>query len=290
VEVQDLKNGATHYWSLDKLRQRLELMREMYHQEAELSPNSPQHQGGNQGGGRGGGAVAENMSGNDPFYDRFPWFRLIGRSFIHISNLFYPVTLVHKAAIVSERGDVKGYLRITVQAVSDDEQVPCGVKQSGNAKIKFSDKDYCCRRRDKFRHLSKSSLLLPHTALDELRVVEGERTELNHCGIKELEVEADSVTLTGGEDWDPFADINEAELPPHLKIGSEFTFRVSIAQAAGLSADYADVFCQFNFLHRFDEAFSTEPMKNVGKGQPLVFNHVQNVSSALSLNLFLFFV
>ena len=65
------------------------------------------------------------------------------------------------------------------------------------------------------------------------------------CLPAELEVEADSVTLTGGEDWDAFADINEAELPPHLKIGSEFTFRVSIAQAAGLSADYADVFCQF---------------------------------------------
>lgn len=28
VEVQDLKNGATHYWSLEKLRRRLELMRE----------------------------------------------------------------------------------------------------------------------------------------------------------------------------------------------------------------------------------------------------------------------
>merc|ERR1719210_813891 len=41
VEVQDLKNNATHFWSLEKLRQRLELMREMYGNEAEVSPSSP---------------------------------------------------------------------------------------------------------------------------------------------------------------------------------------------------------------------------------------------------------
>lgn len=29
----------------------------------------------------------------------------------------YPVPLIHKVAIVNEKGDVKGYLRIAVQAV-----------------------------------------------------------------------------------------------------------------------------------------------------------------------------
>lgn len=33
-----------------------------------------------------------------------------------------------------------------------------------------------------------------------------------------------------------------------------------------------------SFLHRHDEAFSTEPLKNTGKGAPLGFYHVQNVS------------
>lgn len=47
-------------------RQRLELMREMYHNEAELSPTSPEYN-------------VESITGGDPFYDRFPWFRLIGR-------------------------------------------------------------------------------------------------------------------------------------------------------------------------------------------------------------------
>lgn len=33
-----------------------------------------------------------------------------------------------------------------------------------------------------------------------------------------------------------------------------------------------------SFIHRHDEAFSTEPLKNTGRGPPLGFYHVQNVS------------
>lgn len=89
-------------------RQRLELMREMYHNEAEMSPTSPDYN-------------VESLTGGDPFYDRFPWFRLVGRGFVYLSNLLYPVTLIHKVAIVSEKGDVRGYLRVAVQAVMDED-------------------------------------------------------------------------------------------------------------------------------------------------------------------------
>ena len=34
-----------------------------------------------------------------------------------------------------------------------------------------------------------------------------------------------------------------------------------------------------SFINRKDEAFSTEPIKNTGKGTPLNFYHVQNVSN-----------
>jgi kinesin family protein 1 len=78
-------------------------MREMYHNEAEISPTSPD-------------SNVETMTGGDPFYDRFPWFRLIGRAFVFLTNLMYPVSIVHKVPIVSEKGDVRGYLRIAVQA------------------------------------------------------------------------------------------------------------------------------------------------------------------------------
>lgn len=79
-------------------------MREMYQNEAEISPTSPDFN-------------IEAITGGDPFYDRFPWFRLIGRAFIYLSNLMYPVPLIHKVSIVNEKGDVKGYLRVAIQAV-----------------------------------------------------------------------------------------------------------------------------------------------------------------------------
>lgn len=101
-------------------------MREMYHNEAELSPTSPDYN-------------VESLTGGDPFYDRFPWFRIVGRSFVYLSNLLYPFPFVHKVAIVNERGDVRGYLRVAVQLVTDEENIKFnnGVKQS--AKILFED-------------------------------------------------------------------------------------------------------------------------------------------------------
>ncbi len=88
-------------------------MREMYQNEAEVSPSSPntdREAGSGSAGGGGGG-------GGDPFFDRFPWFRLVGRAYVYLSNLACPVPLVHRVAVVSDRGDVKGFLKVSVQAV-----------------------------------------------------------------------------------------------------------------------------------------------------------------------------
>ncbi|XP_055694172.1 kinesin-like protein unc-104 isoform X12 [Lutzomyia longipalpis] len=246
VEVTDMKNGATHYWTLEKLRQRLELMREMYHNEAELSPTSPDYN-------------VESLTGGDPFYDRFPWFRMVGRSFVYLSNLLYPVPLVHKVAIVNERGDVRGYLRVAVQPVMDEESIDVsnGVKQS--ARILFDEE-----HKPKYRSLVQER--------DE-RFIEGQE-----CGkVEEVEIEdADS----GRGDSSVSSEVHEATEEPgeHLQIGKDFTFRVTVLQATGIAAEYADIFCQFNFLHRHEEAFSTEPVKNSGSGSPLGFYHVQNVT------------
>ena len=69
---------------------------------------------------------------------------LFCRSFVYLSNLFYPVMLHHRVAIVSEKGDVRGYLKVAIQAVGDESEVLSqhSVKQSGNAKIEFNDKNY----------------------------------------------------------------------------------------------------------------------------------------------------
>lgn len=48
---------------------------------------------------------------------------------MYLSNLLYPVPLVHRVAIVSEKGEVKGFLRVAVQAISGvccHRGRPCG--------------------------------------------------------------------------------------------------------------------------------------------------------------------
>ncbi|XP_041982439.1 kinesin-like protein unc-104 isoform X5 [Aricia agestis] len=323
VEVTDTKNGATHYWTLEKLRhrlelmraiynmnesayadedappartdadayarpdaplaqcisacanntrlslanllpsrQRLELMREMYHNEAELSPTSPEHN-------------IESVTGGDPFYDRFPWFRLVGRSFVYLSNLLYPVPLIHKVAIVNEKGDVKGYLRVAVQAVLDAEKNVCyvdnaefaaGVKQS--AKISFDDDIAPTRSRLKaLTNVDKNNALNLEDRTEQDSNIKIEELAATEC-------DADS----GRGDSSLASELKEEDLPDHLTLGKEFTFRVTVLQAHSVSADYADVFCQFNFLHRNEDAFSTEPVKNAGKNTPLGFYHVQNIT------------
>ncbi|XP_073928318.1 kinesin-like protein KIF1A isoform X15 [Castor canadensis] len=270
VEVQDQKNGATHYWTLEKLRQRLDLMREMYDRAAEV-PSS----------------VVEDcdnvVTGGDPFYDRFPWFRLVGRAFVYLSNLLYPVPLVHRVAIVSEKGEVKGFLRVAVQAISADEEAPdygSGVRQSGTAKISFDDQHF-----EKFQSESCPVVGMSRsgTSQEELRIVEGQGQGAD-AGPSADEVNNNTCSAVSPEGLlldSPEKAVLDGSLDTsldHLRLGSTFTFRVTVLQASSISAEYADIFCQFNFIHRHDEAFSTEPLKNTGRGPPLGFYHVQNIA------------
>uniref|UniRef100_A0A8I3QZC2 plus-end-directed kinesin ATPase n=1 Tax=Canis lupus familiaris TaxID=9615 RepID=A0A8I3QZC2_CANLF len=234
VEVQDQKNGATHYWTLEKLRQRLDLMREMYDRAAEV-PSS----------------VIEDcdnvVTGGDPFYDRFPWFRLVGRAFVYLSNLLYPVPLVHRVAVVSEKGEVKGFLRVAVQATS-------GVCGRPGGRSPWAPRGG--------QHFQSESYTGP--SADEVNN--------NTCSA----VPPEGLLLDSPEKAATDGPLDAAL--DHLRLGSTFTFRVTVLQASSISAEYADIFCQFNFIHRHDEAFSTEPLKNTGRGPPLGFYHVQNIA------------
>ncbi|KAJ8360794.1 hypothetical protein SKAU_G00173190 [Synaphobranchus kaupii] len=351
VEVQDLKNGATHYWSLEKLKQRLEKMREMYDRAGEMdSPNQEDNEAALSGNDpfydrfhwfklvgsspMFQGCVNERPTdrtpsptfstsdseiteladerpseaddfddeafvddgssdvcteeeeeeeeeegpdifsdGQDPFYDRSPWFILVGRAFVYLSNLLYPVPLVHRVAIVTEKGDVQGFLRVAVQAIAADEEAPdfgSGVRQSGTAKISFDD--------EYFKAKDQSNATMPYSGLsqEELRIVEGQgqssevvtpSEEMNIINDMDLKIEKMDTKMGGSEG-----------LTEQLEVGRTFTFRVTVLQASGILPDYADIFCQFNFLHGNDEAFSTEPLKNSGKGSPLGFYHVQNIA------------
>ncbi|XP_073437324.1 kinesin-like protein KIF1A isoform X5 [Dendrobates tinctorius] len=344
VEVQDQKNGATHYWTLEKLRQRLDMMREMYDRAAELPSGLTED--------------CDNVvTGGDPFYDRFPWFRLVGssplfttcmsdsmaeitpsptlsspgsegpepasqleeeegleyeeeeeedgsqehpccavrsdpfhdrsplfsvvgRAFVYLSNLLYSVPLVHRVAIVSEKGEVKGFLRVAVQAISADEEAPdygSGVRQSGTAKISFDDQHF-----QKFQAESSTGMTRSGTSQEELRIVEGGQGQNPDCGPSADEVNNNTCAASQQAallDSPIKASLDLTDGGGHpLKLGSIFTFRVTVLQASSIPPEYADIFCQFNFIHRHDEAFSTEPLKNTGRGPPLGFYHVQNIA------------
>ncbi|XP_034359241.1 kinesin-like protein KIF1B isoform X19 [Arvicanthis niloticus] len=264
VEVQDLKNGATHYWSLDKLKQRLDLMREMYDRAGEVASSAQDES-------------ETTMTGSDPFYDRFHWFKLVGRAFVYLSNLLYPVPLIHRVAIVSEKGEVRGFLRVAVQAIAADEEAPdygSGVRQSGTAKISF-DNEYFNQNDFSSAAMTRSGL-----SLEELRIVEGQGQSSEVISPPEEVNRMNDLDLKSGTllDGKMVMEGFSEEIGTHLKLGSAFTFRVTVLQASGILPEYADIFCQFNFLHRHDEAFSTEPLKNNGRGSPLGFYHVQNIA------------
>ena len=283
VEVQDSQNGAVHYWSLSKLRQRLEMMREMCRTEAENSPTqSPAAAPSSAGGLYDHLATASDhssISGSDPFYDRFPWFRLVGRAFVQLGSLLYPVPLVHNVPIVNEKGDVRGYLRVAVQAVLDDENgdYSSGVKQS--ARISFSPPQVAVAAVTGATddHKEKGRFVEGHGA-------DSSESEPSLSNDQQEEKETDKG--------------NKDSCPEHLTVGRDFTFRITILHALNIPSEFSDVFCQFHFVHHQDEAFSTEPVRNhsntIRAGSspsgsasgvtPLSFYHVQNITVKVNKN------
>ena len=88
-------------------------MREMYQNDADVSSSSTDIVTKNQnnsgvatGVSEGNAAAAEAANapvGTDPFYDRFPWFRMVGRAYVYLTNLMHPVPLIHRLAVVNDK-------------------------------------------------------------------------------------------------------------------------------------------------------------------------------------------
>lgn len=255
VEVNDQKNGAIHYWSLGKLKQRLDMMRELYHSDGESYDYN-----------------VESLIGYDPFYDRFPWFRIIGRSFVYLSNLLYPIPLVQKVAIVNESGDVKGYLRVAVQAVFDNDghiinnhnNLNNNNNNMNNININNNNNNNTINN---INNNNNNGMAVNQLA----RVVfsDGTKYSYDERFIEENGNDTDDGKLDNDDDDDTIGE--------HLKIGSEFKFRIIVLQAYDIPIEYTDIFCQFNFLHCEEETFSTEPIKNK-HDKPIGFYHIQNLT------------
>nr|XP_039270728.1 kinesin-like protein KIF1B isoform X1 [Styela clava] len=352
VKVSDLKNGATHYWSLLKLRKRLDLMRKMYDQASaslsensgkgrrekfsekfpwlnitfrfpaprmhlscihpssgdvtppcyaaspvneispsvsilslpsvaqdKLSPTEPVSQAStfvkssSMSDLEYESAIYNLLSHQDPFYDRTPWFSIVGRGFVYLTNLLVPTSLVHKMAVISEDGKIEGYLRVAVQAIS-------GHHRNRSDDINDSKLKYNSRRRS-----ATARMLFRDDYNQDEETYDESVEDFNIFVDSEISAYESEVfcSTTSFQDEDINLHLQkdfESSLYPNdrPKIGDIFEFRITILDAIGISSEYADIFCQFNFINRKDEPFSTEPINNTRKGAPLAFYHVQNFS------------
>ncbi|KAL7057456.1 hypothetical protein AAHC03_019102 [Spirometra sp. Aus1] len=65
------------------------------------------------------------------------------------------------------------------------------------------------------------------------------------------------------------------ELPAHLRLGSQFRFRVTILEVYGICNAFDDIFCQFFFENKLTEVYSTEPLPNKQANSRIEFCQVQ---------------
>lgn len=304
VEVQNSKLNSNHHWPLDKLKYRLNLMRNLRNgneiQDASIVDTD----------------AYDSACTNDPFYDRHHWCTIIGRAYLYISNLLHPITVAQTIPVVNDMGHVKGYLRVVIQAVKKDEELSAvpemgsisfNIEQS--AKIKFDENDanlmrieneiddilddmipvrsYPSLRRQKFpvecyECLDDGDIFARYPNL-ESSISTIERHKLNENHIEEEEPDHlgdENQNLPEQKDSDTNISSNK-----HLKLGSQFTFRITIIKATELPKSYSDIFCQYSFIHQTDEVFSTQPIKNTRP--PSGFFRVQNITVLNVTNAFI---
>ena len=292
VEVQNLKAGTINRWPIDKLKYRLNLMRNI---QGDINQDIPTNCD-----------AYDSACTNDPFYDRNHWCTIIGRAYLYLSNLLHPITVVQKIVVVSDSGDVKGYLRVVVQAVRDNEElgavpemgsISFNIEQS--AKINFDNdntnlinterelddilddmvivRSYSSLRKQKFdddsyEMIENKSVFTRYPKLEStIKTIRGFVNELTEQ--TEEEDESDERLAGNCENETKYQDQNPNK---HLRIGSQFTFRITILQAIDLPKSYSDVFCQYSFIHQPDDVFSTEQIKNTRP--PSGFFSVQNIT------------
>lgn len=322
IEVQDKNVGATNYWPLEKLRYRLNLMRNLQ-EGTKIHENHLDTD------------AYDSACTNDPFYDRHHWCTVIGRAYLYLSNLLSPVTVAQTIPVVDDLGHVKGFLRVVVQAVRKDEELSAvpemgsisfNIEQS--AKIKFEEDDinlinieneiddilddiiavrsYPSLRTKRFEpecydeiegetrfarypNLEKTIKTINRHISNEDDIVEEDQCyENSHDNDHNLEGSNDeNMLFDAGTQLEHRNKLDNSDKHEnkHLKLNSQFTFRITIIRATELPKSYSDVFCQYSFLHQRDEIFSTQPIKNTRP--PSGFFRVQNITVLNVTNAFI---
>jgi len=294
IEVHDTKTGKINHWPLAKLRYRLDLMRSLQegNNNHEMLTSCDAY---------------DSACTTDPFYDRQHNIQctIIGRAHLYLSNLLYPVTTVQKIAVINASGDVKGYLRVVVQAVKDNEELSA-VPEMGSisfnieksAKIKFNENNSNLLRTEREIDDTLEDILavrsypsLRSQKYDEdcYEIIDNRRVFVRYPNLEaSVTTMPDYINdLTEKDEDDESVNFDSCDEYPnkHLRLGSQFTFRVTILQAIDLPKYYSEVFCQYSFIHQPDEVFSTQPIKNTRP--PSGFFRVQNITVTTVTNAFI---
>ena len=121
----ELSNRQSHdriaLWPLSKLQERIFEMREFYQ------------------------SAMTNKKVADPFSDRPPWFRSIGRAFMSLQSILYEGPVEHELLVMDEQCKVVGRIRVSImpgQLISnldEGEASPPGI--SDESHVDFSDYD-----------------------------------------------------------------------------------------------------------------------------------------------------
>lgn len=242
----ELRNRTTQniiaVWPLHKLQERIYDMREYYH----------------------------SRQSTDPFSDRPPWFRLIGRAFISLKSLSHETPMEHKLKIVDENARVVGKLRVSimpgqiVKNLSADD-LPPGMYEE--REVDFSG--YLPEDEEDDEDEPDADVA---SATDATGDDTGDDTGI------ESGVEADGDGSGDADHETPKKDASDARSSRSrldARHGQRYRFVVTVLDAFDLPLEYVDVFCQFRFLNNTDTAFSTESLQN-SDGR-LQFYHAQQI-------------
>ncbi|KAL5269141.1 hypothetical protein ACHWQZ_G002835 [Mnemiopsis leidyi] len=241
VEVTDKKSGVVTHWSVDKFRRRLEEMREML--------SNPPHN--------------PIPVSKDPFHERLPWFHMIGRASVSLSNLLYGIPMVHSVKVLDRLACIQGYLKVAVQVMQEEKRSsstpsPVEFRESGTEENLSSA-------------ISISTLASSVFSAGDLRRVGCNKSSSSEDGSQDTNKIGDT---------DDTEEVNENNCGI-LKVGTKLTFIITVMQLSNLSPDYGEAFVQFRFLNKDGDAFATEPHRNMSE-KSLGFYHVQAISVVIN--------
>eukprot|EP00040_Diaphanoeca_grandis_P005617 m.33711 g.33711 ORF g.33711 m.33711 type:complete len:1456 (-) comp16859_c1_seq1:91-4458(-) len=211
-------------WPLSKLNDRIYDMREFYH---------------------------SNMSDKklaDPFSDRPPWFRVLGRAFMSLKSLLYEIPVEHTLFVVDEASNVVGSVRVSI-VPGLGTKTPTGEEDAVQGNI-FEE-----------QHISFAGVALDESA-------------------ETMQATMDEQESTETPTTSDTSDTSNVRTAMHQRLrdrhGQKYHFVVNVISASNIPTEYVDVFCQFRFQMHGDAAFSTESLQNTTGELP--FHHAQQMS------------